>query len=125
MIFYEAPHKLRATLADLRDTFGPQRRISLCRELTKLHEEVVRTTLGEAAERYESLPPKGEFVLVVEGAPEAEPARPSLEEGVRRVLELREQGLSMKDAARQAAAETGLGKNELYAQAARSGRQGE
>ena len=125
MIFYEAPHKLRATLADLRDTFGPQRRISLCRELTKLHEEVVRTTLGEAAERYESLPPKGEFVLVVEGAPEAEPARPSLEEGVRRVLELREQGLSMKAAARQAAAETGLGKNELYAQAARSGRQGE
>lgn len=125
MVFYEAPHKLEDTLEDFVAVFGEERRIALCRELTKLHEEVVRTTLGEAAERYESLPPKGEFVLVVEGAPEAEPARPSLEEGVRRVLELREQGLSMKDAARQAAAETGLGKNELYAQAARSGRQGE
>ncbi len=123
MIFYEAPHKLRATLADLRDTFGPQRRISLCRELTKLHEEVVRTTLGEAVERYGEQTPRGEFVLVVEGAPEAAPERPSLEEGVRRVLALREQGLSMKQAARQAAAETGLGKNELYSLAARAGQE--
>ena len=119
MIFYEAPHKLRATLADLRDTFGPDRRISLCRELTKLHEEVVRTTLGEAVERYDQQPPKGEFVLVVEGAPEPEPEQISLEEGVRRVLELREQGLSMKDAARQVASETGLGKNELYSMSAK------
>ena len=120
MIFYEAPHKLRATLADLRDTFGPDRRISLCRELTKLHEEVLRTTLGEAVERYGEQPPKGEFVLVVEGAPERAPERPSLEEGVRRVLELREQGLSMKEAARQVAKETGLGKNELYSMAAKA-----
>ena len=119
MIFYEAPHKLRATLEDLRDTFGPQRRISLCRELTKLHEEVLRTTLGEAVDYYAQQPPKGEFVLVVEGAPEREPEQISLEEGVRRVLELREQGLSMKDAARQVAAETGLGKNELYSMSAK------
>lgn len=119
MIFYEAPHKLQATLADLRDTFGPERRISLCRELTKLHEEVVRTTLGEAVDRYAQQPPKGEFVLVVEGAPEPEPEQISLEEGVRRVLALREQGLSMKDAARQVAAETGLGKNELYSMSAK------
>ena len=119
MIFYEAPHKLQATLADLRDTFGPERRISLCRELTKLHEEVVRTTLGEAVDRYAQQPPKGEFVLVVEGAPEQAPEQISLEEGVRRVLELREQGLSMKDAARQVAAETGLGKNELYSMSAK------
>lgn len=119
MIFYEAPHKLQATLADLRDTFGPDRRISLCRELTKLHEEVVRTTLAEAVERYAQQPPKGEFVLVVEGAPEQEPEQISLEEGVRRVLELRKQGMSMKDAARQVAAETGLGKNELYSMSAK------
>lgn len=119
MIFYEAPHKLQATLADLRDTFGPDRRISLCRELTKLHEEVVRTTLAEAVERYAQQPPKGEFVLVVEGAPEEEPEQISLEEGVRRVLALREQGMSMKDAARQVASETGLGKNELYSMSAK------
>lgn len=119
MIFYEAPHKLCATLADLRDAFGPERRISLCRELSKLHEEVVRTTLGEAVERYAQQPPKGEFVLVLEGAPEQEEEQVSLEEGVRRVLALREQGLSMKEAARQVAAETGLGKNELYSMSAK------
>ena len=69
MIFYEAPHKLRATLADLLEQFGPERRLTLCRELTKLHEEVRRTTLGVAAEFYETNPPRGEFVLVLEGAP--------------------------------------------------------
>ena len=119
MIFYEAPHTLCATLADLRDTFGPDRRISLCRELSKLHEEVVRTTLGEAVARYAQQPPKGEFVLVIEGAPEREEEQVSLEEGVARVLALREQGLSMKEAARQVAAETGLGKNELYSMSAK------
>ena len=67
MLFYEAPHKLLATLRDLRDTFGPDRPIALCRELTKLHEEIRRTTLGEAADWYEANPPKGEFVLVVQG----------------------------------------------------------
>ena len=117
MIFYEAPHKLCATLEDLRDSFGPQRRISLCRELTKLHEEVLRTTLGEAVEHYAAVPPKGEFVLVVEGAPAAEEETLTLEDGVELVLSLREQGCSMKDAAKQVAAQTGLSKNELYAMA--------
>ena len=70
-------------------------------------------------ERYAQQPPKGEFVLVVEGAPEEEPEQISLEEGVRRVLALREQGMSMKDAARQVASETGLGKNELYSMSAK------
>ena len=119
MIFYEAPHKLRATLDDLLAAFGPERRISLCRELTKLHEEVVRTTLAGAVEHYAATPPKGEFVLIVEGAPEEEPEEISLEEGAQRVLALRGEGLSMKDAARQVAVETGLGKNELYAMATR------
>ena len=68
MIFYEAPHKLLATLQDLSAAFGAERRISLCRELTKLHEEVRRTTLGEAAAYYAENPPRGEFVLVVAGA---------------------------------------------------------
>lgn len=117
MIFYEAPHKLTATLADLAEVFGPDRRISLCRELTKLHEEVRRTTLGEAMAWYAENPPRGEFVLVVEGAAEGAKAQPTLEEGLARVAQLREEGLSLKDAARQAAKETGLPKNELYGKA--------
>ena len=117
MIFYEAPHKLIATLADLAEVFGPDRRISLCRELTKLHEEVRRTTLGEAAAWYEENPPRGEFVLVVEGAAESAKETPTLEQGLERVAQLRTEGLSLKDAARQAAKETGLPKNELYGRA--------
>ena len=74
MIFYEAPHKLTATLADLSAVFGAERRISLCRELTKLHEEVLRTTLGEAAAYYAEHAPRGEFVLIVEGAAPLAPA---------------------------------------------------
>ena len=112
--FYEAPHKLRATLEDLAAAFGPERRISLCRELTKLHEEVRRTTLGEAAAWYEANPPRGEFVLVVEGAPETAAAGPTPQDALARVAELREQGLSLRDAVKQAAKETGLPKNELY-----------
>ena len=114
MIFYEAPHKLSATLADLRDTFGGDRRISLCRELTKLHEEVRRTTLGAAAAWYGENPPRGEFVLVVEGAPERAETAPDWPEALARVERLRGEGLSLRDAARQAAKETGLPKNELY-----------
>lgn len=119
MIFYEAPHKLAATLADLAAAFGGERRLALCRELTKLHEEVRRTTLGEAAEFYRANEPRGEFVLVVEGAPPAAEEEMTLEQGLERVKELRERGLSLKDAARQAAKETGLPKNELYTLALR------
>ncbi len=114
MIFHEAPHKLAATLADLRDTFGPDRQIALCRELTKLHEETRRTTLGEAADYYAANPPKGEFVLVVAGAQQETGAAVTLEEGVEQVLALREQGMRLKDAAREVAEHTGLSKNELY-----------
>ena len=113
MIFHEAPHKLAATLADLRDTFGPDRQIALCRELTKLHEETRRTTLGEAADYYAANPPKGEFVLVVAGAQQETGAAVTLEEGVEQVLALREQGMRLKDAAREVAEHTGLSKNEL------------
>ena len=114
MIFYEAPHKLLSTLADLLEAFGPDRRIALCRELTKLHEEIRRTTLGNAVAWYEETPPKGEFVLVVEGgAPEAENI-PTLETGLLRVESLRNDGASLRDAARQAAAELGLPRKALY-----------
>ncbi|MBM6871029.1 16S rRNA (cytidine(1402)-2'-O)-methyltransferase [Pseudoflavonifractor phocaeensis] len=114
MIFYEAPHKLTATLADLAAAFGQDRRVSLCRELTKLHEEVRRTTLGEACRWYGENPPKGEFVLVVEGAPAAEEKAAALEDGLGRVLELREDGASLRDAVRQAAKELSLSRSALY-----------
>lgn len=114
MIFYEAPHKLPATLCDLRDAFGPDRRVALCRELTKLHEEVRRTTLGQAADWYAQNPPKGEFVLVVEGCAPPVEEKPSLEEGLERVEAYRADGLSLRDAVRRAAAEAGLSRNELY-----------
>ena len=114
MIFYEAPHKLLGTLEDLRDAFGPQRPISLCRELTKLHEEVVRTTLGQAVEAYTSEPPKGEFVLVVAGAPAEEKETASETDAAKRVAELMATGLSRKDAVKQAAKELNLPKNVVY-----------
>ena len=114
MIFYEAPHKLCATLADLAKAFGEDRRISLCRELTKLHEEVLRMTIGGAMTYYEDNAPRGEYVLIVEGAPEPETAAFSLEDGAALVLELMGEGLSRKDAAKKAAATTGLPKNALY-----------
>lgn len=115
MIFYEAPHKLVATLRDLADTFGREREISLCRELTKLHEEIRRTTLGEAADWYGEETPRGEFVLVVRGAQPEEEGECTLEDGLTLAERLREEeGLSLREAVRQAAKELGLSRNELY-----------
>lgn len=116
MVFYEAPHKLLTTLEDLYEAFG-DRPISLCRELTKLHEETIRTTLAQAVERYRETPPKGEFVLVVAGAEPKEEAAVTLEEAVALVLRRREEGMRMKDAVKEVAALTGVNKNELYAAA--------
>lgn len=117
MIFHEAPHKLLSTLEDLSAAFGPDRPVALCRELTKLHEETIRTTLGQAADRWRDAAPKGEFVLVVAGRPPRREAAVTLEEAVEQVLALRDGGLRLKDAARQVAEDTGLSKNELYAAA--------
>ena len=117
MIFHEAPHKLLTTLEDLSAAFGPERQVALCRELTKLHEETRRTTLGEAAAWYRETAPKGEFVLVVAGTPPRQAAAVSLEEAVSQVLALRAQGMRLKDAAKEVAEHTGLSKNELYAAA--------
>ena len=117
MIFHEAPHKLLTTLEDMTEAFGPDRRISLCRELTKLHEETRRCTLGEAVAWYTENAPKGEFVLVVAGAEPREETAVSLEDAVAQVLELKAQGMRLKDAAKEVAAHTGLSKNDLYAAA--------
>ena len=117
MIFYEAPHKLMNTLEDMAQVFGADRPISFCRELTKLHEQVLRTTLGQAIPYYTENPPKGEFVLVVAGAPEEEKAAPSPTDAAARVQELMEQGLSRKDAIKQTAQELNLPKNTVYAAA--------
>ena len=117
MIFHEAPHKLRTTLEDPCAAFGPERRVALCRELTKLHEETIRTTLEQAVEFYTENAPKGEYVLVVAGAEPVQAAAVTLEDGVAQVLALKRQGIRLKDAAREVAEHTGLSKNELYAAA--------
>ena len=114
MIFYEAPHKLLTTLNDMAEVFGGERPISLCRELTKLHEEVVRTTLAEAVTRYTETPPKGEFVLIVAGAPAEQQEAPSETDAAARVSQLMAEGVSRKDAVKQAAKELGLPKNVVY-----------
>lgn len=114
MLFHEAPHKLRSTLDDLCAAFGPERKIALCRELTKLHEETMRCTLGEAAEYYRENDPRGEYVLVLAGAePKAETEITS-DEGVRQVLALKARGVRMKDAVRQVSDVTGLSRNDIY-----------
>ena len=114
MIFYEAPHKLVTTLEDMAAVFGKDRPISLCRELTKLHEEVVRTTLGAAVEKYSETAPKGEFVLIVAGAEPEEVEAASPEDAAIRVQQLMEEGLSRKDAVKQTAKELNLPKNVVY-----------
>lgn len=113
MVFHEAPHKLRATLADMAEILG-DRPAALCRELTKLHEETLRTTLLQAVELCREKEPRGEYVLVVAGAQPTEEPAVSLEEGVRQVQRLREAGIKMKEAVRTVSAQTELNKNDLY-----------
>ena len=114
MIFYEAPHKLLATLESMAEVFGSDRPISLCRELTKLHEEVVRTTLGGAIALYNEQSPKGEFVLVVAGAQPEEKEAATADDAAARVAALMAEGLSRKDAVKQTAKELDLPKNLVY-----------
>lgn len=117
MIFYEAPHKLLTTLQDLSAVFGPDRPVSLCRELTKLHEEVIRTTLAGAANHYRDQTPKGEFVLVVAGAEPVLAEAPDPNDALAQVNALRQEGASLKDAVRQVADALGLKRNLLYSMA--------
>ncbi len=113
MIFYEAPHKLTDTLEDLLQTFGAERSISLCRELTKLHEEVLRLTLGESVAYYKENAPRGEYVLVVAGGV-LEEKQTDLPAALKRMQALMAEGLSRKDAAKQVSRESGIPKNTLY-----------
>ena len=118
MLFHEAPHKLRATLKDFAATFGEDRRISICRELTKLNEEVLRMTLGEAVAYYNAQEPRGEYVLVVEGtdksnAPTAFWSEMDIPTHVAHYITV---GKSKMDAIKQAAKDRGIPKNEVYQQ---------
>ncbi len=114
MVFYEAPHKLVGTLGDLKASFGGERKISLCRELTKLHEETIRTTIDGALQYYETTAPKGEFVLVVEGKPISDEPEMTLVQALERLEFYRAEGKSVKQSAKLAAEDSGFSKNELY-----------
>lgn len=113
MVFYEAPHKLAQTLRDMYEAFG-DRNIALIKELTKIHETVERTTLKLASEKYSEVAPKGEFVLVIEGAGEDKTARLSLEQAVSLAKLLTADGMSVNDAAKEAASQTGFKKSVIY-----------
>lgn len=114
-LLHEAPHKLRTTLSDLKETLGGERRLALCRELTKRNEEILRMTLSQAVAYYEEKEPRGEYVLVIEGGQErpssSEQSAASPEEAVARYLG---EGLSRNEAIRAAAKELGLSRNEVY-----------
>ena len=117
LIFYDAPHRLRQTLAALLEGLG-DRPVTLCRELTKLHEELCRTTLAAAAAEYTQREPRGEYVLIVAGAEENSSSdQVTMEQAVGLVRRLAADGASLSDAARQIAKETGYRKGELYRQA--------
>ncbi|MBQ7325982.1 MAG: 16S rRNA (cytidine(1402)-2'-O)-methyltransferase [Clostridia bacterium] len=118
LIFYEAPHKLRATVSDMAEVFGEMRKISFCRELTKLNEEIKRTTLGEAVAFYSANEPRGEYVLIVEGF-----VGEVIDEGVQQMLSLspeehvakyEAEGMARMDAIKRAAKDRGMSKSELY-----------
>lgn len=116
MIFHEAPHKLCATLEDMKNTFGENRRISLCRELTKKNEEVLRLTLASAVEYYENNAPRGEYVLIVEGSSKKSQSENffenmSIEEHVNFYIS---NGLSKMDAIKSCAKDRGVHKNIIY-----------
>ena len=113
MVFYEAPHKLTATLKDLYKYLG-DRRIALIKELTKIHETVERTTLSEACEKYSAQTPKGEFVIVIEGSTEPKQKEVSLDEAVVLAKGLIENGMAINDAAKEIAKETKLKKGDIY-----------
>lgn len=113
LIFYEAPHKLTYTLADLLENLG-DRRVALCRELTKIHEEVLRGTLSEMVKYYETHNPKGEYVIIVEGAKEEEKEEISIEDAADMARKLIENGKKTSDACKEIAKLTGFSKSEIY-----------
>lgn len=114
MIFYEAPHKLPATLKDMLDAFG-NRKLAIVRELTKLHEEVIHTTLKEAADMYnEEYKPRGEYVLIIEGYDDSADNEYTFEAAVELARSYVKEGNSASTAAKMAAADTGFKKGDIY-----------
>lgn len=113
MIFYEAPHKLPSTLQDMAEYFG-DRKIALVKELTKIYENVERTTLFEARDKYKEVSLKGEYVLIVEGKPETEKVEITLDDAKLMAQELLKKGLSKNEAAKEIAKKTGLKKSDIY-----------
>ena len=125
MIVYEAPHKLRTTLDDLAEALGTERRVALCRELTKRNEEIFRTTLGEAVAHYRENDPRGEYVLVIEGG-KTTPVDGAIAERTalspaEHVAYFEREGLARMDAIKAAAKERGIPKNQLYRLLCRDG----
>lgn len=114
LVFYEAPHKIKQTLCDLCAALGAEREAALCRELTKLHEEVICGALGELSHRYDDLEPRGEYVIVVKGA-KNKPAEFTAEQAVQLAKQLVDGGGKLSDACREAAKATGIPKREIYA----------
>lgn len=113
LVYYEAPHKLRQTLSDLADALGAERSAALCRELTKLHEETIRGTLGELVRYYETVEPRGEYVIVVEGAKQSAEEF-TLEQAVQLARQLMDGGEKLSEACRQAAKASGVSKRDIY-----------
>lgn len=114
LVFYEAPHKLLDTLNDMLEYFG-NRRVSVCRELTKLHEEIIRTDIEGAIAHFEEIPPRGEFVLVVEGyVPPEISEEITIEDAAAQAKKFTEQGMKLSDACKEAAKLTGYKKSEIY-----------
>lgn len=115
MVFYEAPHKLLNTLKDFNEYFGSDRKLTVARELTKLHEEIKLTTVGRALEFYTENPPKGEFVLILEGSKEEPQKELTVEELAKKCLEIAEnENISLSDAAKKVSAGTKFGKSRIY-----------
>ncbi len=114
LIFYEAPHKLRKTLEDMCEAFGADRFCALCRELTKIHEEVIRGTLAELCDYYKELEPRGEYVVVVEGAKPAEQQSCTIEQAAELARQLAAGGEKLSDACKKIAKQTGFSKQEIY-----------
>ncbi|MDO4748039.1 MAG: 16S rRNA (cytidine(1402)-2'-O)-methyltransferase [Eubacteriales bacterium] len=113
MIFYEAPHKLSNTLKDLYDTFS-DRKLTIARELTKIHEEIIRTTTKEACEKYNDGSLKGEIVLILEGKPQSTDSEYTIEDAVGIAKKLIADGMKPTDAAKEAAKITKIRKNDIY-----------
>ncbi len=114
LIYYEAPHKLRQTLSDLAKALGGDRSAALCRELTKLHEEVLRGTLTELSAMYDAAEPRGEYVIVIEGAAPQQQEAMTIEQAAELARSYADGGMKLSEACKTAAQAAGVSRKELY-----------